>query len=90
MGACASPSSVSAASAASSSSSSPASASATSSSSTHDTVDETNLPRLFAAEPDDIDKPKTYLAARNARRANPDIKLTIIQTRVETPLPAAP
>jgi len=52
-----------------------------------DTVDHegTNLPRLVAAEPGDIDKPKTRLAARNARRANPDIELTIFRTRVEDP-----
>jgi hypothetical protein len=51
----------------------------------HDTVDKTNLPRLIGAEADDIAKPKTLLAARNARRANPDIQLTTIQTRVEHP-----
>jgi hypothetical protein len=45
----------------------------------------TNLPRLIAAEPSDIDKPKTQLAARNARRANPNIELTILSTRVEHP-----
>jgi molybdopterin/thiamine biosynthesis adenylyltransferase len=50
-----------------------------------DTVDETNLPRLLGAEPDDIGKPKTPLAACNARRANPGIQLTTIQTRVEHP-----
>jgi molybdopterin/thiamine biosynthesis adenylyltransferase len=50
-----------------------------------DTVDDegTNLPRMIAAEPDDTGKPKTELAARNARRANPDIQLTILNTRVE-------
>ena len=51
----------------------------------HDTVDKTNLPRLLGAESDDIGKPKTLLAARNARHANPDIQLTTIQTRVEDP-----
>ena len=52
-----------------------------------DTVDHdgTNLPRLIAAEPGDIDKPKTQLAARNARRANPNVQLTILSTRVEHP-----
>jgi molybdopterin/thiamine biosynthesis adenylyltransferase len=50
-----------------------------------DTVDKTNLPRLLGAEPDDIGKPKTLLAARNARRANPDIQLTTIPARVEDP-----
>jgi len=50
-----------------------------------DTVDETNLPRLLGAEPEDIGKPKTLLAARNARRANRDIQLTSMQTRVEHP-----
>ena len=33
-------------------------------------VDETNLPRLVAAEPYDIGVPKVTVAARNARRAN--------------------
>lgn len=50
-----------------------------------DTVDETNLPRLVAAEPDDIDKLKTELAARNARRANPEITLTVIAEHVQHP-----
>jgi hypothetical protein len=50
-----------------------------------DIVDETNLPRLLGAERDDIGKPKTLLAARNARRANPNIQLTTIQARVECP-----
>ena len=45
----------------------------------------TNVPRLIAAEPGDIDKPKTQIAARNARRANPDIELTILSTRAEDP-----
>ena len=51
-----------------------------------DTVDDdgTNLCRLIAAEPDDPGRPKTELAARNARRANPNIKLTIISRRIET------
>lgn len=50
-----------------------------------DIVDETNLPRLIAAEPTDIGKPKIELAARNARRANPNIDLTLIPKRVEHP-----
>ncbi|SIR90280.1 ThiF family adenylyltransferase [Micromonospora avicenniae] len=50
----------------------------------NDTVDETNLPRLLAAERDDIDKPKTVPAERNARRANPQIRLTVLEERVET------
>ncbi|OKI58018.1 ThiF family adenylyltransferase [Micromonospora sp. CB01531] len=49
-----------------------------------DTVDETNLPRLLAAERDDIGKPKTVPATRNARRANPQIRLTAMEERVET------
>ncbi|WP_073839422.1 ThiF family adenylyltransferase [Micromonospora sp. CB01531] len=49
-----------------------------------DTVDETNLPRLLAAERDDIGKPKTIPAVRNARRANPHIHLTVLEERVET------
>jgi len=51
----------------------------------NETVDVTNLPRLVAAERDDVDKPKTEIAARNARRANPDITLTLHQARVERP-----
>lgn len=50
-----------------------------------DIVDDTNLPRLVAAEPTDVGKPKTELAARNARRANPRIELTLIPERVEHP-----
>nr|WP_257019547.1 ThiF family adenylyltransferase [Streptomyces sp. TLI_235] len=50
-----------------------------------DTVDETNLPRLLAAEPTDIRAPKTELAERNARRANANIKVTAIPERVEQP-----
>lgn len=45
----------------------------------------TNLPRLLAAEPSDVDHPKTELAARNARRANPEIELTILPLRAEHP-----
>jgi molybdopterin/thiamine biosynthesis adenylyltransferase len=51
----------------------------------HDLVDETNLPRLVAAEPDGIGKPKTEVAERNARRANPKIALTVVQQRVQHP-----
>jgi molybdopterin/thiamine biosynthesis adenylyltransferase len=47
--------------------------------------DGTNLPRMVAAEPDDTGKPKTELAVRNARRANPDIDLTVISRRAEHP-----
>nr|WP_062337378.1 ThiF family adenylyltransferase [Herbidospora sakaeratensis] len=50
-----------------------------------DIVDVTNLPRLVAAEQSDIGKPKTELAIRNARRANPEIQLTIVNQRVEHP-----
>lgn len=50
-----------------------------------DTIDETNLPRLVAAEPGDIGKPKTEVAARNARRANPGIGLTLIAKQVQHP-----
>jgi hypothetical protein len=52
-----------------------------------DTVDDdgTNLCRLIAAEPDDIGKLKTELAVRNARRANPDITLTVIDKPVQSP-----
>jgi tRNA A37 threonylcarbamoyladenosine dehydratase len=55
-----------------------------------DIVDETNLPRLLGAGIVDIGKPKTHLAARNARRANPHVQLTIIQTGSKTPPPAVP
>lgn len=48
-----------------------------------DRVDKTNLPRLVAAEQDDVGKRKIDLAARNARRANPAIRLTLIDKRVE-------
>jgi molybdopterin/thiamine biosynthesis adenylyltransferase len=50
-----------------------------------ETVHVTNLPRLLAAEPQDVDQPKTEIAARNARRANPNINLTLHQARVESP-----
>jgi hypothetical protein len=49
-----------------------------------DIIDETNLPRLLGASSDDIGKPKTDLAVRNARRANPDIRLVVLQERVES------
>jgi molybdopterin/thiamine biosynthesis adenylyltransferase len=51
----------------------------------NETVDETNLPRLIAAEPTDVDELKTEIAARNAVRANPKIKLTLHEARVEHP-----
>jgi molybdopterin/thiamine biosynthesis adenylyltransferase len=49
-----------------------------------DRMDKTNLPRLLAAEIGDIDQFKTDIAVRNARRASPDIRLTVIPERVET------
>lgn len=48
-------------------------------------VQETDLARLVAAEPGDLGRPTTELAARNATRANPDIGVTIVQDRVENP-----
>ncbi|MCX4767341.1 ThiF family adenylyltransferase [Streptomyces sp. NBC_01275] len=51
----------------------------------NETVDATNLPRLLGAERSDIDKLKTDLAARNAIRANPQIRLTTVPRRVEDP-----
>ncbi|MFI1687244.1 ThiF family adenylyltransferase [Streptomyces sp. NPDC020794] len=51
----------------------------------NETVDATNLPRLPAAERSDVGKPKTDLAARNATRANPQIRLTTVRRRVEDP-----
>ncbi|MFJ7168653.1 ThiF family adenylyltransferase [Streptomyces globosus] len=50
-----------------------------------DTVEATNLPRLVAAGKDDIGQLKTDLAARNAQRANPRIRLIPMATRVEHP-----
>ncbi|MCC8251555.1 ThiF family adenylyltransferase [Saccharothrix sp. NEAU-S10] len=50
-----------------------------------DHVAGTNLPRLIAARRDDIGRPKTSLAARNARQANPEVMLTLIQQEVQTP-----
>ncbi|MGV5034070.1 ThiF family adenylyltransferase [Streptomyces sp. NRAIS4] len=50
-----------------------------------ETVDATNVPRLLAAERTDIERQKTDLAARNASRANPQIRLTKIPRRVENP-----
>jgi len=49
-----------------------------------DTADATNLARLLAAGPSDPGEPKTALAARNARRANPDIRIVIIPERVQS------
>lgn len=50
-----------------------------------DTVDETNVPRLIAADLDDVDARKTELAVRNARRANPGIDLTVLNEDVQHP-----
>ncbi|WP_410611101.1 ThiF family adenylyltransferase [Amycolatopsis sp. lyj-109] len=50
-----------------------------------DTIDETNLPRLIAADLDDVDARKTELAVRNARRANPGTKLTVINEEAQHP-----
>ncbi|MFI9580397.1 ThiF family adenylyltransferase [Streptomyces sp. NPDC052236] len=50
-----------------------------------ETVDATNLPRLIAAELGDVGKPKTELAARNAIRANSQIRLITVPRRVEHP-----
>ncbi len=50
-----------------------------------ETVEDTNLPRLIAADPGDVGTAKVELAVRNARRANPDIDLTVLTERVETP-----
>lgn len=50
-----------------------------------DRVDPANLPRLVAAEHADVGKLKIDLAARNARRANPDITLELVPSRVEAP-----
>ncbi|MGC4855087.1 ThiF family adenylyltransferase [Micromonospora sp. DT4] len=49
-----------------------------------DIVNETNLPRLLAAERDYVGRSKTLPAVRNARRANPDIGLTVMAERAET------
>ena len=49
----------------------------------HDLVSEHNLPRLVAAERDDVGRPKTEIAARNARRSNPQIQLDLHQTAVQ-------
>lgn len=49
-----------------------------------DHVDDTNLPRLVAAETTDVGRPKIELAARNARRANPDARLTLLGEGVES------
>jgi len=51
----------------------------------HDTVDETNLPRLVAADQSDIGSNKIELAARNAQRVNPAIDLTVIPEHVQHP-----
>ncbi|MFD5648971.1 ThiF family adenylyltransferase [Streptomyces sp. NPDC127039] len=46
-------------------------------------VDATNLPRLVAAERADVGQPKTRVAARNAARANPHVRLITVPRRVE-------
>jgi len=51
-----------------------------------DVAERTNLTRLVAAELDDVGTPKVELAARNARRANPNVVLTLIQDQVQVPL----
>ncbi|WP_244189394.1 ThiF family adenylyltransferase [Streptomyces incarnatus] len=48
-----------------------------------ETVDATNLPRLVAAERGDVGELKTNVAARNAIRANPSVRLAPIPRRVE-------
>jgi molybdopterin/thiamine biosynthesis adenylyltransferase len=50
-----------------------------------DTVDETNLPRLCGATAADVGHPKTALASRLARQAQPAITLTPLTERVEQP-----
>jgi molybdopterin/thiamine biosynthesis adenylyltransferase len=50
-----------------------------------ETVEETNRPRLLACEADDKGRAKVVIAARNARRANPNINLELVMSRVEEP-----
>ncbi|MGW0800615.1 ThiF family adenylyltransferase [Streptomyces sp. NPDC002692] len=50
-----------------------------------DIVDETNLPRLGGALHTDIGQPKTDLAQRLARQAQPGIRLTTLRERAEHP-----
>jgi hypothetical protein len=50
-----------------------------------DTVEDSNLPRPAGTDQDDVGRPKTGLAARLARRAQPGIGLTVLETRVENP-----
>ncbi|MEU9671584.1 ThiF family adenylyltransferase [Streptomyces bobili] len=50
-----------------------------------DTVDETNLPRLTGATAADVGHPKTTLASRLARQAQPAITLTALTERAEQP-----
>lgn len=50
-----------------------------------DLVDTTNLTRLVGAQPDDVGRPKTDVAAHSARRAQPDIKLRLHATDVGDP-----
>lgn len=49
----------------------------------HDLVTEHNLPRLVAAERDDVGRPKTEIAVRNARRSNSQIQFDLHQTVVQ-------
>jgi ThiF family len=48
-----------------------------------DIVDTTSLPRLLGATAADIGTLKTDVAARNARRAQPGIRVTVIPERIE-------
>ncbi len=50
-----------------------------------DVVDETNLPRLIGARRSDVGKPKVRIARRNARRANPAVNVTTVQSPVQEP-----
>lgn len=50
-----------------------------------DTVEESNLPRLAGADQRDVGRPKTEVAVRLARGAQPGIRLTILDKRVEHP-----
>lgn len=50
-----------------------------------DTVEESNLARLAGADQRDVGRPKTEVAVRLARRAQPGIGLTALESRVEDP-----
>jgi molybdopterin/thiamine biosynthesis adenylyltransferase len=50
-----------------------------------DTVDESNLPRLIGATAADVGHPKTALASRLARQAQPAVTFTTLTERVEQP-----